>query len=183
MVTESKICNSVVIGLLALMVFICCIPFTSAETVTQVTTPFITIDPIGNHTVGDMFFINGTTNLPDSDNLLMWITSSDYERPHDKSEMGPLPGEYTDVQNISIFSDITGTNRWSVNVTNTVKELDPGEFNVYLVSIPFSIVPCHAFNCACYCNATGCLYTSCFIKSTIFLFISRKFNCYYNLSH
>ena len=25
--------------------------------------PFITIDPIGNHTIGDVFFINGTTNL------------------------------------------------------------------------------------------------------------------------
>ena len=31
---------------------------------------FITIDPIGNHSVSDVFFINGTTNLPVGDTLL-----------------------------------------------------------------------------------------------------------------
>ncbi|WP_321506988.1 hypothetical protein [uncultured Methanoregula sp.] len=32
---------------------------------------FITIDPIGNHSVSDIFFVNGTTNLPVGDILLV----------------------------------------------------------------------------------------------------------------
>jgi hypothetical protein len=46
------------------------IPFVSADTVTPNTTPFITIDPIGNHAVGDVFFVNGTTNLGRWENTL-----------------------------------------------------------------------------------------------------------------
>ncbi len=37
--------------------------------------PYIMIDPIGNHVIGDIFFINGTTNLPVSQNLTMEIVS------------------------------------------------------------------------------------------------------------
>jgi hypothetical protein len=32
--------------------------------------PFITIDPSGNHSIGDVFFINGTTNLPANDTII-----------------------------------------------------------------------------------------------------------------
>ena len=38
---------------------------------------FITIDPIGNHSVSDVFFINGTTNLPVGDTLLVEGSSYD----------------------------------------------------------------------------------------------------------
>ena len=49
-----------------LIVTIFFVPLTSADNANEIpnTTPFIIIDPIGNHTVGDVFFINGTTNLP-----------------------------------------------------------------------------------------------------------------------
>ena len=36
----------------------------------QISSPYyITIDPIGNHTVSDLFFVKGTTNLPAGENL------------------------------------------------------------------------------------------------------------------
>ena len=31
--------------------------------------PFVTINPIGNYTLGNMLYINGTTNLPVNDTL------------------------------------------------------------------------------------------------------------------
>ncbi len=52
------------------------VPLVSAENVTPNTTPFITIDPIGNHTIDEVFFINGTTSLPANNELLLDIFTS-----------------------------------------------------------------------------------------------------------
>lgn len=64
----SKI-NSLILGIILASVII---PLVSAENgnVTLDTTPFITIDPIGNHAFDDGFFINGTTNLGHWENTL-----------------------------------------------------------------------------------------------------------------
>ena len=72
------------------------VPIANAENVnvTPVTTPFITIDPIGKHTIGDVFFINGTTNLPLSENLTIDIISYKYvTSTHSKFNLGPAPSE------------------------------------------------------------------------------------------
>jgi hypothetical protein len=107
---------------------------------------FITIDPIGNHTIGDIFFINGTTNQPVSEHLTMDIVSYKYiERTHMKFDLGPSPEESAYMPDISISSDLSGTNRWSVNVTDTVKKLKSGEYIVDIYSqVNFS------------CNTAGC---------------------------
>ena len=53
--------KSIAIFLVAIII----VPLANADNgnIPSVTTPFITIDPIGNHTIDCPFFINGTTNL------------------------------------------------------------------------------------------------------------------------
>lgn len=107
-------------------------PIASAvnDNVTLVTTPFITIDPIGNHTIGDVFFINGTTNLPVSEKL----TIHAYPLASIRGGKGRLsPGIYAD--EIPIVSGIKGVNHWSVNVTGGYWE--PEEFVVGIWATKF----------------------------------------------
>ena len=88
-------------------------PIAESYNVTPVTTPFITIDPISNHTIGDVFFINGTTNLPVSETLEVQIIPKKWARAG-----GWNPSAF--FNGISIASTLSGTNRWSVNVTDIV---------------------------------------------------------------
>ena len=79
------------------------------------TAPYITIDPIGNHTTGDLFFINGTTNLPVPENLtIAFERYSDFFRPHGKND----PYRYLYQSDISLSPSEPGSGRWSVNVTD-----------------------------------------------------------------
>ena len=73
-------------------------------------TPFITIDPIGNHSIGDVFFINGTTNLPVSDSLIIFVSS-----------VGNPPGGYGSSfqSTIPITPGENGINFWSCDVNTT----------------------------------------------------------------
>lgn len=72
-------------------------------------TPFITMDPIENHSIGDVFFINGTTNLPVSDNLTITIVYLPYIRQtHPKSDLGP---------------PITNTLRYQISQYRTFKKV------------------------------------------------------------
>ena len=71
--------------------------------------PFITIDPIGNHTVGDVFFINGTTNLPAFNGSLDLDISTANLNP---GGWGP-----TYRSKVSIQPGENGVNTWSCNAT------------------------------------------------------------------
>jgi PKD repeat protein len=71
--------------------------------------PFITIDPIGNHTIGDVFFINGTTNLAVfNESLSLDISTVNINPggwgPEFRSTVSVQPGEH-------------GINTWSCNAT------------------------------------------------------------------
>ena len=130
-----RVLGSIFLAILLLMAIII-VPLASADdaNVTLVTTPFMTIDPIGKHTVGDVFFINGTTNLPVSENFTM-IIAEEYH-----SAMKNSPDEnFLSVQNNisvnSISSTIPGTNRWSVNVTDITKGLLIDKYYVEVSSI------------------------------------------------
>jgi hypothetical protein len=94
----------------------------------------ITIDPIGNYTIGGVFFINGTTNLPVSNNLTLEIMDSRiYSPPHMKNWIFVrIPGRFVSIQFVPIVSDSRGDGQWSVNVTDAVNGLDP---STYLVAI------------------------------------------------
>ena len=82
-------------------------------TMTPVTTPFITIDPIGNHTVGDVFFINGTTNLPVTEKL-----NIDVYPFHSVMEQRGYKPRGIAIDDIPIISSTTNVNYWSANVTD-----------------------------------------------------------------
>jgi hypothetical protein len=120
---------------------------------TQPTTPFITIDPIGNHPAGDVFFINGTTNLPVTENLTMQI--SNYHLQMKTSQ------EYTyrdfEVNNIPVISrssENPGINHWSVNVTDMLKESTNDKYCAGVSSQNYSIL-------------TGCQYFIVFTPTNI----------------
>jgi hypothetical protein len=71
---------------------------------------FITIDPTGDHYSGDTILLQGSTNLPATDKLLVKIYSSSYH-----------PGihgvEYGISENVTILPGENGTtNRWSIEV-------------------------------------------------------------------
>ena len=99
-----------------LLVTIIIVPMANAEydNVTPIITSFITIDPIGNHTIGDVFFINGTTNLPVTQNLTIHVYP--LASTHEPRGRIPPPGIFVD--GIPIVPITNGVNRWSVNVTN-----------------------------------------------------------------
>jgi hypothetical protein len=99
-----------------LLVTIIIVPMANAEydNGTPITTSFITIDPIGNHTIGDVFFINGTTNLAVTQNLTIHVYP--LASTHEPRGRIPPPGIFVD--GIPIVPVTNGVNRWSVNVTN-----------------------------------------------------------------
>ena len=68
---------------------------------------YITIDPIGNHTVSDVIFINGTTNLPEGDNLSVVIQDG-----FDPGGGGPFF-----YSSVPIQPGKNGINFWSCNIT------------------------------------------------------------------
>ena len=71
--------------------------------------PFIAIDPIGNHTVGDVFFINGTTNLPVTTGPLVLRIGDAHANP------GGVASDYP--ATVFIQAGGNGVNIWSVNAT------------------------------------------------------------------
>jgi hypothetical protein len=92
---------------------------------------YITIDPIGNVTSGDAFIIHGTTNVPATEVLNGAIFPEIFEsgRRVDKP--------YVFLGGISIVSTHSGTNYWSVNVTDHWGDLPIlwNPYNIYILDI------------------------------------------------
>jgi hypothetical protein len=132
MLVNNTIISRIIIGFFLIMVT-CWLPASGADnvSVTPVTTPFITIDPIGNHTVGDVFFINGTTNLPTSEKLEGLIQTGIFMTQHGDSHLTPS-AFFPDIPIVSTSSD---TNRWSVNVTDIAISELPIRWSPYLVEV------------------------------------------------
>ena len=128
--------------------------------------PFITIDPIGNHSTGDVFFINGTTNLPVSENLILEIRDYAWTwRLHMKDEPNvPPPGYYAYLPYVSIIPGITGINQWSVNVTDAAERLIMGRYEALIFSEINSTR-----------NRWGCPGSGGAQKSDRFYIVSRKY--------
>jgi len=102
---------------------------------------FITIDPIGNHTVDDVFFINGTTNLPVTELLIMDIYNFNIfcctQRPSHVKNDACSGLTFTSVARVSDFllsTDLSGPNRFSLNVTDTFRDFESGEYVVFVCS-------------------------------------------------
>ena len=96
-----------------------------AENTTPDTTPFITIDPVGNHTIDEVFFINGTTNFPaNNEPLLLQIETTNFNP-------GGAGSFFS--SNVSIQLGENGVNSWSCNATTSLWEtFGPGPQQVPL---------------------------------------------------
>ena len=118
--------------------------------------PIITIDPVGNHTIGDVFFINGTTNLPASEILILDVIP-EYMNWGTKNAGGNGPDFGT---NSSIIANSSGINLWSVNVTDAVKsQLNSSRSPYYIYVFPqnssiINVVATQDFNLLPAKNAT-----------------------------
>jgi hypothetical protein len=112
-------------------------------TVSPAPAPYIRIDPVGDHTVGDTFFINGTTNLAVSNNSLsLNITWADFNpggfgTSFYTSDVSIQPGE----QGINLWSARVVPSRWEMYTepppyypTPTFGEIRPGKYAVYIAS-------------------------------------------------
>ena len=98
-----------------------------------VETPVITINPIGDHAVGDKFTVTGTTNLAVGDNVLFTIYSSSFQ-PTDKTQSGEFSGASGTVQ---VTQGTNGLNAISFDVdASTFK---PDEYLVTASSVGLPI--------------------------------------------
>ena len=70
--------------------------------------PYITIDPIGNHTAGDVFFINGTTNLPIGVNIAVVVAGISQEESGEGSDLNIT---------VLVTPGKQGINFWSCKIT------------------------------------------------------------------
>jgi hypothetical protein len=112
------------------------VPIVNAENsnTTSNITPFINIDPIGNHTVGDVIIISGTTNLPVTDNLTVDIITTHwfYGSGHMKNTpASPPPDQWAFFPSIPIEPDFQA-NKWSVNITDNATHLIQGEYFAFI---------------------------------------------------
>ncbi len=84
-------------------------------------TPWIIINPIGNHYIGDVFEINGTTNLGINEPLLYWVSHKPYL---DRNALQP------DVINGFVITHNLDCNTtlWSFLINTT--EFSPGYYDV-----------------------------------------------------
>ena len=101
---------------------------------------YFTIDPIGTRVAGEIFYIEGTTNMPLSDKWVGWI----YSKSDPNNLMIIAPG----LPDLSTTQESPGIIRYSVNVTNATRNLANGEYNVVVginhvasTTIEFTIVP------------------------------------------
>jgi len=113
-------------------------PVANAQNLTNETylkSMFITIDPIEDKIIGDEVIINGTTNLPITENLTMiiytrWRTAmkTSVEYPH-------LQIEVNNISIVSSSSENLGINHWSVNITDDAKELVEDKYDACVFSL------------------------------------------------
>lgn len=94
------------------------------------TTPWIHINPVSDHYVGDMFEINGTTNLGINDPLSFWIT----RRPIRTR----IPSQVYEIRGIvRTQSRDCDTNVWSFSINTS--ELGVGYYDVGVGTENFTI--------------------------------------------
>jgi len=96
-------------------------------TVTPVTTPFITIDPVSSQTAGDEFFINGTTNMG------KWTRSLSLGIGYAGFNPAGFGSSFYS-SNVSIRPGMNGTGVWSATIV-------PSQWEMYTEPPPYSPTP------------------------------------------
>lgn len=111
--------------------------------------PGLVLDPPPDHIIGNVFFINGTTNWqPYQKKLTLRVAFSRYPCGSDNKSLA-IP---VFTPNITLFPESSGLTRWSLNVTDNVNELDAGVYSVYVQS--FWPDDCMGLPVASGCNFT-----------------------------
>jgi hypothetical protein len=88
------------------------------------TTPYIVINPVSDHIIGDVFEINGTTNLESDSMIKIEIYQS-----HFYLEPKNVPHVYTGLSgNATIHRDNCGMNAWSFRTNSSV--LSPAKYSL-----------------------------------------------------
>jgi len=109
--------------------------------------PKVTINPIGEQSVGSKFDISGTTNLDYDDNdLLVEVTSSSF-KPTDKSQSGEFSGA---TGTVKVTQGTDGLNKWSFTVDGST--FKPDEYIVRVNGVTTDVVETTLFNVV---EATG----------------------------
>lgn len=75
---------------------------------------YIRVDPVGDRTVGDIFTVTGTTNLPAGTNLLVEIMPATFEPE------GGVNGEFAGAAGgVDVLAGTGGINTWSMEVNSS----------------------------------------------------------------
>ena len=101
--------------------------------------PWIRINTVGDHYVGDQFTISGTTNLAVDDDLIVEVTSSSFTATQ-KSQSGEFSGQSETVKVVAG----TTYNEWSMDVDASTFKAD--EYIVNVESIETSATATTTFN-------------------------------------
>lgn len=99
------------------------------------TTPYITINPVGVHYLGDMIEINGTTNCNGGE-ILIGIKDANFHLcPRNAgSPDAPCPCCDGVLMTSPIIPGICGNNSWSSKVDTSQHHFYPGEFYVEVIN-------------------------------------------------
>jgi len=109
----------------------------SPSNVSSIERTFVTIDPIGNHSNGDAFIIEGDTNFPDTENLSVYLKSSTANKTC--KENCSSVWSFDSYTIVPITAGLNGTNRWSINLT--ISDLPPDKYWIFVQA--YTIFPCY----------------------------------------
>lgn len=121
--------------IISVLIFFLLVSFVSASTPEKELTidgdyPWIRIDRIGDHYVGEQFTISGTTNLPVDYNLIFEAVSSSY------IPGVPNTGEFSGMSEVVTVVKGNTNNEWSIDVD--VSTFVPDEYTVNVESVETS---------------------------------------------
>jgi hypothetical protein len=105
-----------------------------------VSRPTTVIDPIGEHFVGDMFTITGSTNLAVGDTLMIEVYSSSF-KPTQKVQGSGFSGS---TGTIKVVPGTNGYNRWSFDIGAST--FRPDEYLVTVSGITLDVTGSTTFN-------------------------------------
>jgi PGF-CTERM protein len=116
------------------------VPDTYTKLQFTVAVPYINVEPVGDHAVGDKFTVTGDTNLAVGDNVLVQIYSSSFQ-PTQKTQSGEFSGATGTVQ---VVAGTTGANQATFSVdTSTFK---PDEYIVEMDGVTQTATGTALFN-------------------------------------
>lgn len=116
--------------IIPIFIFFVLVSTVSAAATTDGDFPWIRIDGLRDHKVGENFTISGTTNLPVDEDLIFELVSTSY--PQDGESHS---GEYTGVSQLIWVAEGDSNNIWSVDIeTSTFK---PDEYAITVEAVGF----------------------------------------------